>query len=302
MANILVTGGAGFIGSHLVDKLLRRGNKVSVIDNLSTGKRKNLNKKAKLYKIDIQSKAIKKIFEKEKPEVVFHLAAQASVVNSVKNPVKDATSNVLGTINLLNNCVKYKVKKIVYSSTGGALYGDPDYLPADERHPVKPLCPYGQSKAVGEQYILLYNRLYGLNYLILRYSNVYGPRQDPLGEAGVIAIFIKKVLENKRPIIFGDGKQTRDFIYVDDVVNANLFLKRGIFNIATEKETSVNHITEMILRGLKSKISPRHDKPREGEVKNIYLDIRKARRQKWKPIIGIDEGIKKTINYFVKCQ
>src|SRR6056297_1143722 len=238
---ILVTGGAGFIGSHIVDKLISQNNKVVIIDNLSTGQKENINKKARFYKADITNKKIKEIFKKEKPDIVFHLAAQINVRKSIQNPLLDTKVNVLGSLNIFQAAKESNVKKIIFSSTGGAIYGKAKQIPTPETCQPKPQSPYGLSKLTTENYLKLYHKLFNINYTILRYSNVYGPRQNTLAEAGVIAIFTKQLLKNKTPVINGQGKQTRDYVYVKDVVSANILsIKKGdnkTFNIGTSKQT-----------------------------------------------------------------
>lgn len=306
---ILVTGGAGFIGSHIVDILIEKGHSVCVVDNLRTGKKENLNPKAKFYNVDITTKKLESVFRKEGPEAVYHVAAQASVRVSTDNPEEDAEINVKGTINVLQNCHKYNVKRLIYSSSGGAIYGNPEELPPRENHSIKPLCPYGLTKYIGEEYIYLYNRLYNLEYVIVRYGNVYGPRQDPKGEAGVISIFIGKMMEGKDPVIFGDGKQTRDYVYVRDVAEANLLAlttknKNKAYNIGTGKETNVNQIfialKEAMFDYLKKEFIARHSDPVPGEVRRIFLDIYAAKKGLgWQPKTELKEGIKKTVDYFI---
>jgi len=217
MSKVLVTGGAGFIGSNITDLLIEKGYEVVIIDNLSTGSRRNANRNAKLYVKDICRRDIYSVFKKEKPDYVVHEAAQINVRTSIANPAFDAKVNILGSINLLECCRKSDVKKVLYASSGGAIYGEPVKLPAGEDHPVRPLCPYGASKYSVENYLDIYRKNYGIDCVALRYANVYGPRQDPLGEAGVVAIFMNRLSEDKRPVIFGDGEQTRDFVYVGDV-------------------------------------------------------------------------------------
>ncbi|MFA9562692.1 MAG: NAD-dependent epimerase/dehydratase family protein, partial [Nitrospirota bacterium] len=234
---VLVTGGAGFIGSHLVDRLVQEGNEVVVIDNLSTGKRKQVNKKAQFYKMDIRSKRIERVFRKERPLIVVHLAAQMNVRLSTEDPVFDAEVNILGTINLLEHAVKNGVRKVSFASSGGAVYGEQEVFPAAESHRTDPLSPYGISKLAGEKYLAYYTNTTGLRHAIMRFGNVYGPRQEPEGEAGVIAIFSKLMLDGGQPIINGTGKQTRDFVYVDDVVESLMVTMdediQGIFNVGT---------------------------------------------------------------------
>ncbi len=304
---VLVTGGAGFIGSHVVDLLLKKGYNVSIVDDLSTGRVENLNTKAKFFNLDICDKKLRNVFKKEKFDFVVHHAAHINVRNSVKNPMFDANSNILGSINLLECCRDFKIRKIVYASTGGAIYGEPEYLPADEKHPVKPLCPYGISKHVVEHYLELYQKLYGINFVALRYANVYGPRQDPLGEAGVVAIFTGKYLKNEIPTIFGDGKQTRDFVYVRDVAESNLLsLEKnisGIFNIGTGIETSVNDLSKKLEKITKSKVKAKHGSAVPGEVRRIALDIKLAKKVLgWRPKIKLDAGMKETVEWTRKNQ
>ena len=299
----LVTGGAGFIGSHLVDRLVSQGFRVVVIDNLSTGKLKNLNPAATFHHIDITNKSVVEVFQREQPDLVFHLAAQASVSASTKDPIQDSDINVMGTLRLLEAARRCGIEKFIYSSTGGALYGEPQYTPCDENHPIVPLSPYALSKYVGELYLQLYHRLYLLNYTTLRYGNVYGPRQEPHGEAGVVAIFTQAMLEGKQPQIFGDGNQERDFVYIDDVVEANLAaIERGdadAFNIGTGEKTSVNRIFESIQSIIKYRWGPEHGPARPGEVYQISLDGSKAARELgWTPQATLEEGLGQTVEYF----
>ncbi|MCH8349303.1 MAG: SDR family oxidoreductase [Chloroflexi bacterium] len=299
----LVTGGAGFIGSHLVDRLVSQGFRVVVIDNLSTGKLKNLNPAATFHHVDITNKSVVEVFQREQPDLVFHLAAQASVSASTKDPIQDSDINVMGTLRLLEAARRCGIEKFIYSSTGGALYGEPQYTPCDENHPIVPLSPYALSKYVGELYLQLYHRLYLLNYTTLRYGNVYGPRQEPHGEAGVVAIFTQAMLEGKQPQIFGDGNQERDFVYIDDVVEANLAaIERGdadAFNIGTGEKTSVNRIFESIQSIIKYRWGPEHGPARPGEVYQISLDGSKAARELgWTPQATLEEGLGQTVEYF----
>jgi len=302
---ILITGGAGFIGSHLVDALIQERHRVIVIDNLSTGLKQNLNPKVKFYKIDICSRQIKSIFKKEKPKVVFHLAAQIDVRKSIENPVLDTKINVLGGLNILECARQCGVKKIIFSSSGGAIYGKTKIIPTPETVNPNPLSPYGLNKLIFERYLQLYSHLYGLNYSILRYANVYGPRQNAKAEAGVIAIFINKLLHNKQPVINGDGKQTRDYIYVDDVIRANLMAMKsknnGVYNIGTGIETSVNQIFKIISQSLNKKIKPKYGPTIKGEVKRSALNWNKIKKDfGWQFRIKLEEGIGKTIDWFKK--
>lgn len=303
MACIVVTGGAGFIGSHITDRFIQEGHRVIVIDNLSTGFEKNINPKARFYKVDINSSVIDKIFEKEKPTVLCHHAAQVDVRKSVDDPIFDAEVNILGSLNLFNSCVRHKVKKVIFASTGGAIYGEQDYFPANETHLTKPISPYGIAKLSIESYLYFYNQLYNLNYICLRYANVYGPRQNPWGEAGVVAIFARKMLNKEKTIINGNGKQTRDFVYVGDVVRANLlalkYPKSDIFNIGTKTETDVNTIFQLLKAQTKSSQKELHAPAKPGEQKRSVLDFSKAKKKlKWKPEMNLKMGIAETAEYF----
>jgi len=306
---ILVTGGAGFIGSHLVDALIERGHKVVVIDNLSTGKKENINKKAKFYKIDICSPKIGEIFKKEKPEICFHFAAQINLRKSVENPLFDAKVNILGSLNIIQNFIKHqtlniKHSRFIFASTGGAIYGEAKKIPTPENHPASPISPYGIAKLTVENYLKFYKENFGLKFVSLRFSNVYGPRQDPKGEAGVVAIFIEKLLKGERPTIFGNGNQTRDFIFVEDVVSACLKTmeykgEKEIFNIGTGIETSINELYKIISELLKTKIKPKYAPPKAGDLKRSSLDISLVKRElKWKPRHNLEKGLQKTINWF----
>jgi UDP-glucose 4-epimerase len=299
----LVTGGVGFIGSHLVDRLLSLGYKVVVVDNLTTGKAKNLNPAAAFHHSDITQASVDEVFQRERPNLVFHLAAQVSVAQSTRDPVGDARINLLGTLHLLEVARRYEIEKFIYSSTGGALYGEPETNPCTEEHPIVPLSPYGVSKYQAEQYLELYHRLYRLNYTTLRYGNVYGPRQDPHGEAGVVAIFAQAMLEGMATQIFGDGGQERDFIYVDDVVEANVCaITRGdgqAFNIGTGEGTSVTRIFQALRDIIGYDRAPVYRPPRLGEVYRISLDWGKAARELgWTPRVGLEEGLRRTVEYF----
>lgn len=240
---ILVTGGAGFIGSHVVDSLLAEAHQVVVVDDLSSGKLENLNPAAKFYQLDIRSSDLKKVFEAEQPDIVNHHAAQIDVRLSVADPIHDAQVNVEGTINLLECCRLFGVRRVIFASSGGAVYGEPEYLPVDENHPINPQAPYGLTKFVGEKYLDIYHALYGISYVTLRYGNVFGPRQDPHGEAGVIAIFIGRLIGGEAPYIFGTGEQIRDYVYVDDIADVNVAALDApycdSFNIGTGLGTSL---------------------------------------------------------------
>lgn len=303
MARILVTGGAGFIGSNVADRFIEDGHKVAIIDNLSTGVEANLNQKAKFYKVDIRSSVIDKIFQKEKPEILCHHAAQIDVRKSTQDPIFDAEVNIIGTLNLFNSCVKHKVKKIIFASTGGAIYGEQEYFPADENHPANPLSPYGVAKLTIEKYLHFYKEVYGINFVALRYANVYGPRQNPSGEAGVVAIFTERLLGNKSAIINGDGKQTRDFVFVKDVAESNVlalkYPKSDIFNIGTGIETDINCLFGILKERTKSKQKGLHGPAKPGEQERSVLKCFKAQRLlKWKPRYNLEEGIAETVKYY----
>ena len=300
---VLVSGGAGFIGSHLVDRLVEEGHQVVIADNLSTGKLRNINPAATFHHTDITQQSIHEVFHREQPEIVFHMAAQTSVVESTKDSLKDCQINANGTLRLLEACKIYGIDQFIYSSTGGALYGNPKVTPCPETTPITPMSPYGVSKYVGEQYIELFNRLNHLNYTILRYGNVYGPRQDPHGESGVIAIFSQLMLDGKNPRIFGDGLQERDFIYVSDIVDANLKAISSstdtAFNIGTGNATNLH----LVYGGLKTIIGfsgqPEYHPARPGEVFSISLECHKAAMTLgWTPSIELQEGLEKTVEFF----
>jgi len=301
---VLVTGGAGFIASHLVDRLIADGHSVAIVDDLSTGFRENINPKATFYEIDIRNQALSEVFEKERPDIVDHHAAQMAVIKSVEEPQFDADVNIGGSINVILNCLKYNVKKIVYISTGGAVYGEPQYLPVDEAHPVNPISQYGISKHTVEHYLFLYNLTDGLKYTVLRYPNVYGPRQYPYGEAGVTAIFSAKMLKGETPTIFGDGEQLRDYVYVDDIVEANILAMTNpatdnqILNIGSGRGDSVNEIFRIIKEATGFAGEPIYAPARKGEVYKIYISAEKARRvMGWRPKVSFEEGLKRLVEY-----
>lgn len=296
----LVTGGAGFIGSNLVDRLVAEDYEVVVVDDLSTGKKQNINKKAHFYPLDLRDEALGEVF-KDKVDVVFHYAAQARVRVSLEDPMYDAAVNINGAVNLLE-ASKGEIEKIVYASSGGAVYGEPEYLPVDESHRIAPLSPYGVSKYIVEEYLRVYRGIYGLPYAALRYGNVYGPRQDPYGEAGVIAIFTNKMLRGETPVINGDGEQTRDFIYVGDAVEAAIRAAEkkatGPINIATGVETSVNEVYRVIKNVTGSKVEAVHGPAIKGEVNRIYLDVGKAEKVLgWRARMSLEEGINSFVEH-----
>lgn len=300
---ILVTGAAGFIASQIADAFISEGHEVCIIDNLSTGNEKNINPKAKFYKLSINDPEVLNIFQKEKFDVVNHHAAQIDVRKSVSDPIFDANVNILGTINLLQSCVKTGVKKFTFASTGGAIYGEQEYFPADENHPVNPVSPYGITKLTIEKYLFFYKKEYGLNYTVLRYANVYGPRQNPLGEAGVVAIFVNKLLKNENPTINGIGKQTRDYVFVQDVVKANLLTVNDdtstIYNIGTGIETNVNEVFTKLNNLAGGIAEEKHGPAAKGEqLRSVISSEKIFKKFNWKPSVKIDEGLKITFDYF----
>jgi len=300
---ILVTGGAGFIASHVSDRLLSLGQRVSIVDNLSTGKRENLPEAATFYEIDIRDKGLEKVFEAEKPQVVIHHAAHANVAESVRNPGHDASVNIGGSLNVLECCVRHGVERVVYASTGGALYGEACYIPADEVHPIDPVSPYGVSKHAVEQYLYAYGQTHGLEYVILRYPNVYGPRQDPHGEAGVVAIFSLQLLTGKQPTIFGDGGKTRDYCYVSDIVDANILAlsspSGGVYNLGRGIEVSDLEVFESVQEAVGSDIQPAYAEVRPGEVEHIALNATKAEQELgWKWKVDLIGGVATAVEFY----
>jgi UDP-glucose 4-epimerase len=301
----LVTGGAGFIGSHVVDALVERGDEVTVLDNVSTGRRENLDRAlasgAELVDGDIRDAgAVAELCERARPEAIFHLAAQIDVRKSVADPAFDARVNVEGTVNVLRAAQATGVPRVVNTSSGGAIYGEAQKIPAPEDHPVAPEAPYGLSKFCAENYCELFSRLHGLSTVSLRYGNVYGPRQDPLGEAGVIAIFCGRLLAGDRPTIFGDGRQTRDYVYVGDVVAANLLAAEsdagGPFNVGLGTEVSVLDLVKALRPHAANEFDPEHARERPGEVQRIALDCSRAREELgWEASVGLADGLQRTL-------
>lgn len=301
---ILVTGGAGFIGSHIVDRYIDADHEVVVIDDLSTGVKNNINPRARFYQGSVADKNfVEEVIQKENPEILNHLAAHIHVGKSVSDPLFDATINIDGTINIMQALVKTGgCRKVIFSSTGGAMYGE-QKTPFDEEMIPAPLSPYGVSKRAGELYLGFYQAQYEIPYIALRYANVYGPRQNPHGEAGVVSIFAKNILENLQPIINGDGKQTRDYVYVDDVATANILAlnadTNGFFNIGTGIETDVNKIFWLINKYFRTNWQEIHGPARAGEQKTSSLLCKKAEEVLgWRPTMGLEEGIKKTVDWF----
>jgi len=300
---VLVTGGAGFIGSHLVDRLVQEGHEVIIVDNLVTGKRRNINRAARFYKQDVQSWRLERVFRNERPNVVMHLAAQMDVRKSVEDPMFDAQVNILGTLNVLQQAVKHGVRKVVFSSSGGAIYGEQEMYPAPESHATKPMSPYGLSKLCGEQYLSYFQRSSGLQVVSLRYANVYGPRQVPEGEAGVVAIFIQKMLNNEQAVINGNGRQTRDFVFVEDVVEANLAVMgqdtQGTYNVGTGVETSINDLFRILIQHTGSTCKEVHGPGKKGEQARSVIDSTRLRHElSWDPKADLSDGLKKTVEYF----
>ncbi len=301
---ILITGGAGFIASHVADLYLAAGHNVTILDNLSTGVKENIPPKAKFIQMDISDPGVSKIFADGKFDVLTHHAAQIDVRISVNDPLFDARVNILGSLNLLESCLKHGVKYVQFASTGGALYGEQDYFPADEEHPIRPLSPYGIAKYTIERYLYYYHAIHGLNYTALRYANVYGPRQNPHGEAGVVAIFCDRLITGKEAVINGDGKQTRDYVYVMDVARANfLSLKKplnGSVNIGTSIENDVNAIYRTLNKAGKFNALEKHGPAKKGEQQRSVIQWDKAQKLLgWKPEVMLEEGLTKTLEFFL---
>lgn len=300
---VLVTGGAGFIGSHVAQTYRDLGHEVAIVDDLSTGRRANVPSGVRLHELGLTDPRLGEVVERERPEVVSHHAAQKDVRKSVDDPILDARTNVLGMIALLEACVRARVRKVVFASSGGVIYGEQEHFPADEDHPKRPVSPYGITKLAGEHLLAVYRRLHGLRWLALRYANVFGPRQDPHGEAGVVAIFALKSLRGEGVVVNGDGEQTRDYVYVEDVVRANVAAlaeePEGAVNIGTGVETSVNEIARQVGAAAGSKLPPRHAPPRPGEQRRSVLDVRRARSLLgWEPTFSLAEGVRRTVASF----
>ena len=306
---VLVTGGAGFIGSHVVDALIARGHDVLVIDDLSSGKMEQVNSMARLYQMDITNQLMAEFFEKEKPEAVFHLAAQISTKKSVELPDFDAWVNGMGSVRLLELARQNNVKKFIFSSTGGAIYGDGVELPAHEDVTCTPITPYGINKLYIDNYLAIYGEHYGLDWVSLRYANVYGPRQDSMGEAGVVAIFANQILKGEQPSIFGDGSITRDYVHVSDVVAANIAAldidtrgleqKRRVMNIGTGIETSTKQIFDLLVAKSNKQIEPLFADARAGDMLRSSLSSERAHELlSWKPSLSLEEGISQTFDWF----
>lgn len=301
--NILVTGGAGFIGSHIVEAYLKLGHRVVILDNLSSGKKENINSEAIFHEMSILDPQVEKLIKDECIEVINHHAAQISVTHSVDHPMEDANTNILGSLKLLEVAKSSGIKQFIFASTGGAIYGLQDVFPADETHACRPESPYAISKFSVENYLNFYRTTYGLNTTVLRYSNVYGPRQDPHGEAGVVAIFCQKLLKKSQAMIYGDGEQTRDFVSVQDVAQANVLALTnslaGIYNISTGKETSVNDLFHHIAQMSGNNVTPQHAAARKGELQRSAIDPGKFQDcTGWKPAMPIKDGLGRTYEFF----
>jgi len=304
---ILVTGGAGFIASQITDAYIAAGHQVVVVDNLSTGRRENLNPDAVFYEMDIQDPRLIEVFQRHEIEIVNHHAAQMDVRRSVEDPIYDARNNVLGFLNILQACARTGVKRVIFSSSGGAIYGEQDYFPADEGHKTQPCSPYGITKLVGEKYLFFYSQNYGIEHTILRYANVYGPRQNPHGEAGVVAIFCSRLLAGEEPVINGTGEQTRDFVFVGDVVAANL-LALGLkgndtFNNGTARESTINEVYRILNQLIGSNKPEKHGPGKEGEQFRSVIDPTHALKvMGWKPRFSLDTGLRETVDFFRKAK
>ena len=300
---ILVTGGAGFIGSHVVDAYVAAGHEVLVVDDLSTGKRENLNPAARFYELDIGDAKVVELIRDERPGVLNLHAAQMDVRRSVADPIFDAQVNVLGTINLLEAARRANVRRVLFVSSGGAVYGEQERFPAPEDHPTNPVSPYGVSKRAGELYAFFYQTEYQIPFVALRYANVYGPRQDPHGEAGVVAIFTQRMLRSEPVTVNGDGRQTRDYVYVGDIVRANLLALEstatGPFNIGTGIETDVNELARLLVAASGSTSAVRHGPAKQGEQRRSVVDARRAAEVLgWRPETPLAEGLRRTVDWF----
>lgn len=302
---VLVTGGAGLIGSHVVETYVAEGHDVFVVDDLSHGRRANLPVEVPLFELDVRSPEMATLFDEVQPEVLNHHAAQVSVPASVQDPAQDASVNVLGTVNLLQQAVRHQVRKVIFASCV-AVYGDPEYVPCDEEHPTCPLSPYGASKLTGEAYLQLFSRLHGLEATIFRYGNVYGPRQDAEGEAGVVAVFVQAMLGGAAAVVDGDGLQTRDFVYVEDVARANLLaLEAGdgdVLNLGTGIAATIQGLWEYArdLTGYQRRET--HGPPRDGDIRHMVLSTERAAKVLgWRAQVSLEDGLRKTIAAFRKA-
>ena len=299
----LVTGGAGFIGSHVADALLERGHDVDVLDNLSTGRPWKVPEGATLYELDVRSDAAAALMANRPYDVLIHHAAQMDVRRSVDDPMFDADVNVKGLLNLVEAGRANALEQVIFASTGGAIYGEPDYVPQDVSHPLRPVSPYGVAKLASEKYLQYYRHQYDLQTVALRYANVYGPRQNPHGEAGVVAIFAREMLEGGQPLINGEGTQTRDYVYVEDVVRANLealhYDGSGTFNVGTGRETSVNELFRRMRDEVAAEVSEEHAPAKPGEQQRSVLGFEQSKDELgWAPQVSLDEGLARTVEWF----
>jgi UDP-glucose 4-epimerase len=300
---ILVTGGAGFIASHVADAFIVAGHEVAILDDLSSGRRENLNPQARFYQLDVQDTTVADVFRRERPEVLCHHAAQMDVRRSVMDPTFDARVNILGLINLMEHGRQHGLKRVLFSSTGGAIYGEQEAFPAPESHPTRPVSPYGVAKLASERYLFFYFVTYRIGYAALRYANVYGPRQNPHGEAGVVAIFCEKLLRGEQPVINGDGTQTRDYVYVGDLVRANVAALDSDFvggvNLGTGIETDVNTIFRLLAQLCGSSTPERHGPAKPGEQRRSVIDNALAGRVLgWQPQVSLEQGLRETLAFF----
>ncbi|QXD14797.1 NAD-dependent epimerase/dehydratase family protein [Rhodocaloribacter litoris] len=302
---ILVTGGAGFIGSHVADAFRAEGHEVHVMDDFSGGREENVPEGAVVHRLDIRSDEAAAVVRRERYDVLCHHAAQMDVRRSVADPRFDADVNLLGFLNLMEAGREHGLKKVIFASTGGAIYGEPDYVPQDEAHPLRPLSPYGITKLCTEKYLFFYRAQYGIDYVSLRYANVYGPRQNPHGEAGVVAIFTERMLAGRAPVINGDGLQTRDYVYVGDVVRANLaalaYDGSGIFNVGTGVETNVVELFRALRALIDPSVPEQHAPAKPGEQRRSVLGYARARQElDWTPQVTLEEGLRRTVEWFRK--
>ncbi len=300
---ILITGGAGFIGSHIADACLKAGFRTHIVDNLTTGSIKNVPEEATFHQLDIRNDAVERLWKQERYTILIHAAAQMNVRKSVEDPIMDADINVLGSLNLLEAGRKYGLRQVIFSSTGGAIYGEPQFTPQDENHPVLPVSPYGITKHTLENYLHYYTNEYDIQSVSLRYSNVFGPRQNSKGEAGVVAIFTEKLLNGEQCVINGNGEQTRDYVYVDDVVQANMKAinakKSETYNVGTGVETSVNKLYHKIRYLINPDAEAQHGPAMPGEQQRSVIDAGKLSRElKWEQNYSLDKGLKKTVEWF----
>lgn len=300
---VLVTGGAGFIGSHIVDALIERGEDVHIVDDMSGGRRSNVSARATLHEVDVRSPVIRDLWGQHRFRTMFHLAAQMDVRKSVAEPSWDADINLRGLLNLMEAGRDNGLERVIFSSTGGAIYGEPEYVPQDEHHSLKPLSPYGITKLAGEKYLYFYFDTYGIESVSLRYGNVYGPRQNPHGEAGVVAIFAQKMLQGGRPVINGDGEQTRDYVFVTDVVRANIAALEvagyEVVNIGTGRETSVNELFRILRDELAPHMEEEHGPGKPGEQQRSVLACEHAEKVLgWRPEIAVEDGLVETARWF----